>query len=210
MAVSIHDWKKVDSSTPSVPADVELWFIHPCPSNIRVSSLIKERFSQNPDLKILKDEYGKPFITPSSGVVFSGAHCGLAALLAIGKDRTLGVDIEKNDPRRFNENIPREYFTNRENEFLGQLPLEQKIEAFFHIWTCKEAVIKATGLGTQLPLEHIEIAGRHPKKVALFNVQRQCFEAGHLELHELLLPNDYIGYVASGPSGTSEPEVLCR
>ena len=60
---------------------------------------------------------------------------------------------------------------------------------------------RATGLGPQLHLEHIQISNEAPRRVTIFDTQTQRFEASHLVLYELSLPKDYIGYVASGPMG---------
>lgn len=38
-----------------------------------------------------------------------------------------------------------------------QLAENQKVEAFFRIWTCKEAFIKAVGKGLSFPLKEFDI-----------------------------------------------------
>jgi phosphopantetheine--protein transferase-like protein len=197
MTPEIHHWEKVHALDSAFPIDLEMWLIHPCPSTVRVSDLVKERFKQEPSRYISKDTYGKPYFDPPNGITFSGAHCSQAALLGVAKNRVIGVDIEKVDARRFKEKIVKTYFTKDENDLLASLTFNLRVQKFFRLWASKEAVIKATGLGPALNLEHIQITDTGQPRVEIFDAQTQIFEPSQLELCELELTTDYVGFVAS-------------
>jgi phosphopantetheine--protein transferase-like protein len=199
MTPAIHQWEKIRALESAFPADIEMWLIHPCPSTVRVSDLVKERFKQELTCQISRDTYGKPYFDPPNGLTFSGAHCAQAALLGVGKNRVIGVDIEKVDARRFKNKIVTTYFTKEENTLLASLTFDLRVQRFFRLWASKEAVIKATGLGPSLNLEHIQIIDEGQLRIEIFDERTQRFEPSHLELYELELTADYVGFVASAP-----------
>jgi 4'-phosphopantetheinyl transferase len=105
--------------------------------------------------------YGKPSLSganASSGLSFNLAHSGNLAVLAISKERNLGIDIELIKPESSGDDIARRYFSAREATELLALPPEERIEAFFHCWTRKEAYLKATGMGLQTPLDSFSVS----------------------------------------------------
>lgn len=91
--------------------------------------------------KLQYGEYGKPYIP--GGAEFNVSHGGNWAVLA--SDRQLiGVDIEPINPA--NLDVAKRVFTPNERSWMDQDPLVR-----FHIlWTIKESIMKAAGLGLQL------------------------------------------------------------
>ena len=85
------------------------------------------------DIGFTLGTHGKPSVPQ---VEFNLSHSGEWALIAVS-DVPLGVDIEK----------IRERFDYRAlaKRFLGAEP--RTVEAFFHLWTEREAYVKATGEG---------------------------------------------------------------
>jgi 4'-phosphopantetheinyl transferase len=89
---------------------------------------------------IATDEYKRPVL---EGVSFSISHSGdwvgLAAIAGHGK---IGLDIEENKSL-----VVKDYmlpFTAAEQEYILQ---EDSIKRFYHLWTRKEAALKAMGKG---------------------------------------------------------------
>jgi 4'-phosphopantetheinyl transferase len=98
------------------------------------------RFNYGPDGKpeLEKNLYSVP-------LEFNLSHSGRWLLCAVALGRRVGTDIEKVRPIR-TANISRRFFLPAENEYLQSLPGRQRHEAFFRIWTLKEAYAKARGL----------------------------------------------------------------
>jgi 4'-phosphopantetheinyl transferase len=68
-------------------------------------------------------------------------------LLAITHGREIGIDLElMNDKLPF-ETLADHYFEPDEAWELRQLPREQRAWKFYDVWTCKEAQLKAGGIG---------------------------------------------------------------
>jgi len=84
---------------------------------------------------------GKPYLK-DGGPFFSIAHSGDYVVLATA-EREVGVDIEK--VTEYSEAVEARCFTAEEQKWLNGDP-----ERFYRIWTAKESVMKATGLGFSL------------------------------------------------------------
>ena len=54
-------------------------------------------------------------------------------------------------------NIAERFFSKQEFQFIQSLTEEEKIPVFFHLWTVKEAYLKATGEGLGGGLDSIEV-----------------------------------------------------
>lgn len=107
-------------------------------------------------LDIRVNDYGKPFI-PDSTLHFSLSHSKKLWCIGICNERELGVDIEElNVNIEYNE-IAQNYFSNDEQKAVNQSlnPLNE----FYKLWTRKEAVLKATGIGLNTDLCQIEVLG---------------------------------------------------
>ena len=80
------------------------------------------------------------------GLNFSVSHSHDWVAVAVGS-QPLGIDIEQVDQQADCEDIAGVCFHARERAFLRAIAREKRAEAFFDIWTRKEAVLKATGRG---------------------------------------------------------------
>ncbi len=93
-------------------------------------------------------ENGKPYLP--GGPAFNLSHSGRWCVLAVGEG-DIGADIERLDERH--SEIAPEVFTPAELAWMRQAPLER----FFRLWTWKESVMKATGLGMALEPRRFEV-----------------------------------------------------
>jgi 4'-phosphopantetheinyl transferase len=101
-------------------------------------------------IRVVTDAQGKPHLASRAGastLCFSLSHSGECALLAVTKDRDVGVDVERIRPVSAWREIAARYFSKREREALWSLPNDRTLEAFFQGWTRKEAYSKALGRG---------------------------------------------------------------
>lgn len=93
---------------------------------------------------------GKPEIEPGLTDVplrFNLSHTEGLAVCAITLERDIGVDVEATDRSNCAMDIARSQFAPAEIAYLERLAPAARAEAFFIIWTLKEAYIKAIGQG---------------------------------------------------------------
>jgi 4'-phosphopantetheinyl transferase len=74
-------------------------------------------------------------------------------LFAITHCREIGVDIEFSSKSLDYDQIIHNFFTEKEKNFFRCMNKNQKKTAFFRLWTKKEALVKATGIGLSFPLD---------------------------------------------------------
>ncbi|MDO4750415.1 MAG: 4'-phosphopantetheinyl transferase superfamily protein, partial [Eubacteriales bacterium] len=80
------------------------------------------------------------------GPCFNLSHAGSLVVLGIG-DAELGIDVERAG-RKLSDSVLR-CLTPEERSWLEKVRPEDPT-AFFRLWTAKESIMKATGLGLQL------------------------------------------------------------
>ncbi len=98
--------------------------------------------------------HGKPRVAGSE-LRFNISHSGALGLIALALAE-VGVDVELPRPRR-SDDIARRFFTPGENERLFALEGPARADAFFRLWTCKEAFLKATGEGLSRSTRSFEL-----------------------------------------------------
>lgn len=94
--------------------------------------------------------HGKPELITEVSLQFNLSHSGNLALLAVGQDHSLGVDLEFFSNRPY-EGIGQHLFSINENNALAKVNTPLKPLVFFRLWSQKEAFIKASGLGLSYP-----------------------------------------------------------
>jgi len=107
--------------------------------------------------KLIYDEKGKPHIYRSvdgndkkGEIYFSLSHSGdyVACIIA---DRPCGIDVERHSDKRDYEKVAKRICTETE---LTEINNETE---FYDVWTLKESVLKAVGLGLSLDMRKFEI-----------------------------------------------------
>ena len=94
-------------------------------------------------------EGGKPFLPAQPEIYFSLSHSSGWAVCALS-DRAVGVDIERREPGR--RDVAQRFFHQDEIAYLNSLPPRLREDTFYSLWVLKEAFVKATGSGLNLPL----------------------------------------------------------
>ncbi|MDP3704903.1 MAG: 4'-phosphopantetheinyl transferase superfamily protein [Legionellaceae bacterium] len=121
--------------------------------------LILSRYIQNTnpnDLEFTENQYGKPELSNANNLQFNLSHSGDLALLAVGKDYPLGIDLEFFSGRPY-LGIGNKMFSTAENYAFNQVNSSLRPLSFFHIWAQKEALIKACGLGLSYPTQQFDV-----------------------------------------------------
>jgi 4'-phosphopantetheinyl transferase len=101
--------------------------------------------------------YGKPQLMKGN-LQFNVSHSGVIALIAVARERELGIDIE--EMRHLDDAvlIAKRFFAPEEAQQIAAMTDSAMImRAFFECWTRKEAFIKATGEGLSRPLDAFHV-----------------------------------------------------
>jgi 4'-phosphopantetheinyl transferase len=136
---------------------------------------------------------GRPGQDHDPRISFNASQsCGLA-VVAVTHDHEVGVDIEG---RRTLPSVLADAeasFSAGEIEELRALPEAARSAAFLRLWTRKEAVVKASGLGLSLPLSGFTV--QYPGEVV---TRRTDGRDGHTRyvLADLDVPAAYLAAVA--------------
>jgi len=105
--------------------------------------------------QLTQNAFGKPALAPHPGLPdlrFNVSHTKGVVAAALTFGREIGIDVESLDhPVDFLE-IARSQFSFVEVELLESLAKQNQRDAFFALWTLKEAWTKARGAGLSIPL----------------------------------------------------------
>ncbi len=102
------------------------------------------------------NQYGKPRLQNEPMLEFNLSHSEDTALLAIGCTLPLGIDLEFFSARPY-QGIGCQMFSSAENQALKNTTKVLQPLIFFHIWSQKEAFIKACGLGLSYPTKAFDV-----------------------------------------------------
>jgi 4'-phosphopantetheinyl transferase len=135
------------------------------------------------DAKQLSFEYerhGKPVLSALCnpiGVHFSVSHSVDWVVCAVARGRAVGVDIEY---RRSGVNyveIAERVFSAAERHVFQRVPPRAREEAFFNVWTRKEAYVKAIGQGVFYPFSEIDVTLRPEESPRLLRALSEPYPA---------------------------------
>jgi 4'-phosphopantetheinyl transferase len=107
---------------------------------------------------------GKPQLAAGQNpraLQFNVSHSATMALIAVGNDHRLGVDVERIRSDVDTTSLAERFFSPRECAGLRALPDRLRVPGFFACWTRKEAFLKATGTGLSFPLADFSVT-THP------------------------------------------------
>jgi 4'-phosphopantetheinyl transferase len=107
------------------------------------------------EVVITAGPHGKPAIAGKLG--FSLAHCQSYAAVAVAGTPFVGVDVEEDRPEIDAMGIAQRFFARPEWELLSGLPDAEVMPCFRRLWTCKEAFVKAIGLGLNYPFDRFVV-----------------------------------------------------
>lgn len=122
--------------------------------------LLGSYFQQSPQSIIFNSHpHGKPFLESPiyNEMEFNLSHSQDLILIAMSKRIWVGIDIEYHRESVEFSTIAERYFTKNEYIWWSQLPSHQQTEAFFKLWSSKEAVVKGLGLGLSYPLTSFDV-----------------------------------------------------
>lgn len=143
---------------------------------------------------------GKPWLmeagNAAQGLRFNLAHSGELILYAVRKEREVGIDVEFMRAETSYETIAEQFFAPAEVNALRALPFAEQPQAFFNIWTRKEAFIKARGDGLSFPLNGFAVSHESQAPVTL-EVYPFPRESKRWKLYHLYPKAQYAGALAA-------------
>jgi 4'-phosphopantetheinyl transferase len=144
---------------------------------------------------------GKPALAGNSALHFNVSHSYGLALFAVTRHGPVGVDVERVRPFDNDLDLAERFFCPPEARALRALAPDQRREAFFHVWTRKEAYLKASGTGLSGGLERVEVsvAPGEPARVVRIDGDEGC--AARWSLEALAPAPGYLGALALAGHG---------
>jgi 4'-phosphopantetheinyl transferase len=110
-------------------------------------------------LSFARNRDGKPYLIPEANgpnLQFSVSLSGNCCVLAVRLDRPIGIDVEKVRDLPRAKDIAQSYFTPAESRALAALQGTAQRDAFFALWTHKEATVKGLGISLAANLGRVE------------------------------------------------------
>lgn len=130
-----------------------------------------------------RTEKGKPYFA-NRALQFNLSHSGHWALLAVAKEMELGVDIEQIKVSRDLLRIAESYYHPDEFARLQQLSGDAQTHYFYQLWTLKEALLKALGVGISAGLENLNFSLDDGISVKLSPVLQQQSVTDKWQFHQ--------------------------
>ena len=146
-----------------------------------------------------KNNFGRPELTPdlaTSKLRFNLSHTNRMAMLAIGSDLEVGVDVEELCP--IGAEFAEQYFSQRERADLEDLTHAEWVEGFYNCWTRKEAILKAEGIGLNANLDAFDVTLRPASPAVLLEFRASSGITHHWHLMRLSPGLGFVGALASG------------
>jgi 4'-phosphopantetheinyl transferase len=127
---------------------------------------------------------------------FNVSHTEGLAVLALVREREIGVDAEKIRPQPDAQKLAKRFFSPQEQRFLEKLSGDELQRAFFRCWTHKEAYIKGKGEGLSIPLHAFDVSLEEDRPAALVGTRPDPAEAGRWNLYDLSIGQGYAAALA--------------
>jgi len=107
------------------------------------------------DVEFVFGNLGKPGL-PGAGLYFNASDSGDYVVIALATAE-VGVDIELARTLHRSDRLARRVCTDHEREMLARTPDEERDALLLRLWTCKEAALKAVGIGLSGGARNVEL-----------------------------------------------------
>jgi 4'-phosphopantetheinyl transferase len=161
------------------------------------------------EVAIVRGARGRPQLAHVANLDFNVSNTRRVALIAVTTlpGTRVGVDVEHRDRPLRHEGLARKFCTQAEYAALDELEGDARRHRFLRLWTCKEAMSKATGDALGAPLRRLDVelepvlrlAGGPPPYVP-----------ADWSLLAASVPEDYFASVAVWRSGATRGAFLTR
>jgi 4'-phosphopantetheinyl transferase len=141
---------------------------------------------------------GKPTLVNNADnqIQFNLSHSEELVIYGFTQQKLIGVDLEYLRPIPDLEKLAQRFFSAREYDFIKSLRQGEKKQAFFQIWTAKEAYLKATGEGLANSLDKVEIDITQVPKVGLLSINGSSQITEQWKLYSFTPQDNYLASLA--------------
>ena len=116
------------------------------------------------EVPIVRGAHGRPQLS-DGGLDFNVSHTGTTAIVAVLRGRRVGVDLEARARTINAPGIARKFLSAGERSRLPKDDPEAVRRHVLKLWTCKEAMSKATGDALSAPFAAIDVDLSDPLRV---------------------------------------------
>jgi len=148
---------------------------------------------QPAQVPITRGVRGRPRLEGNDRIDFNVSHTGDAALLGVTDYGRIGVDVERAGRTINADGISRKFLTDNERALLAKMDADAARRMVLTLWTCKEAMSKATGDALSAPFAHIDVELRAGR---LLRDGPDPYAPHDWSLHAAQVPDGYIATVA--------------
>ncbi|MBW8331757.1 MAG: 4'-phosphopantetheinyl transferase superfamily protein [Prolixibacteraceae bacterium] len=156
-----------------------------CRSALR---LILGSYLKKPPIEIefRKGRFGKPFIV-GTNLCFNVSHTNRSFLLAFNSSGRIGVDIEMLTGKEDLQLLIRYAFSDAETNYCNNGNLAER---FTEVWTRKEALLKAAGIGLVDQLTAITVTGTTGNDISRLKLNSKTFTCPNGETGSIVYRKD--------------------
>jgi len=148
------------------------------------------------DVALARGRRGRPQLAQPA-IDFNVSHTRGMAIIGIGDELSegsrIGIDIEHSDRRVNTDGLARKFLTERERAGLAPLEAGERRRSFLRLWTCKEAMSKATGDALSAPFRNLDVSVED--RLALVSGPPPYVPAAW-SLHPAAVPEGFLATVA--------------
>lgn len=145
------------------------------------------------NVPIVRGERGRPRLAGDAALDFNLSHTGDAALFGTLDGARLGVDLERSDRQINVAGIAHKFLTDNERASIAPLDGEAARHMVLTLWTCKEAMSKATGDALSAPFASLDVDLRGDRRLLH---GPGAYRPKRWSLRAAAVPDDYIATVA--------------
>jgi 4'-phosphopantetheinyl transferase len=106
---------------------------------------------------IMRGPRGRPRLDMDTTLDFNVSHTGDVAVIATVREARVGIDVERLDRVVNVAGIARKFLSPAERSVLARLDADAARRTLLALWTCKEAMSKATGEALSAPFASLEV-----------------------------------------------------
>lgn len=139
---------------------------------------------------------GKPEVQNTAGLQFNLTHSENLALIAVSRDRAIGIDLEHIQAVSAMQRVIKRICSPQEQAIFATLGKDEQLAAFYTCWTRKEAYLKATGEGFSRSPDQIEVTFTPGAPARIIRVRGDDDAAAAWSLRSLHPADGYIAAVA--------------
>jgi 4'-phosphopantetheinyl transferase len=157
-------------------------------------SILAGRLGTDPaSVEIVRGMRGRPQLADASAFDFNISHTAGVAIVGITRRGRIGVDVERLDRTINVAGIERKFLTSDERSVIASLDGDARRQQVLTLWTCKEAMSKATGDALGAPFGGMDVTLDSRRAL---RSGPGAYRAEHWSLHAAAVPSDYVATIA--------------